>query len=227
MLCTRTLKRSVLSSQFRVFNMTAFLTIAVIHWLALVSPGPDFAIITRNSLVYSRRTGIYTAVGLGCGMMLHACYSLLGIGLLISKSIVLFSIIKWIGALYLIYIGWKSLTAKSPTQHHEHTKIVATDLTRFQAFRTGFLCNALNPKATLFMLALFTQIIDPSTPALIQAGYGIYMGIATFVWFSFLASIFSLGHVKAFFARIQTGVERVMGAVLIALGIKIAFSGRD
>jgi len=204
--------------------MSAFLTIALIHFLAVISPGPDFAIITRNSLIYSRRTGIFTAAGLGCGIILHATYSLLGIGLVISKSILLFNTIKWIGALYLIYIGWKSLTAKHRTVTVDTVVHERKDLTIAEAFRTGFLCNALNPKATLFMLALFTQVIDPSTSLLTQMGYGLYMGIATFIWFSFVASVFSLGPIKAVFARIQGSVERVMGAVLIALGIKVALS---
>jgi RhtB (resistance to homoserine/threonine) family protein len=205
--------------------MSAFLTIALIHFLAVISPGPDFVIITRNSLVYSRKTGIFTAAGLGCGIVLHATYSLLGIGLVISKSILLFNTIKWIGALYLIYIGWKSLTAKHQKNiEADPAARSQKDLSAWQAFRTGFLCNALNPKATLFMLALFTQVIDPLTPLAVQIGYGLYMGAATFIWFSFVASVFSFKPIKAAFARIQESVERVMGAVLIALGIKVALS---
>lgn len=204
--------------------MSAFLTVAFIHFLAVVSPGPDFAIITRNSLIYSRKTAMWTAIGLGCGMLLHTTYSLLGIGLVISKSILLFNVIKWIGALYLIYIGWKSLTAKPSANPVSLAQEKQIDIGIVQAFRHGFLCNALNPKATLFVLALFTQVIDPATPLMIQAGYGLYMGVATFTWFAFVASVFSLSPVKRFFAKVQTSVERIMGAVLIALGIKVALS---
>jgi len=201
--------------------MSAFLTVAIVHLLAVMSPGPDFAIITRNSLVYSRRTGMYTAIGLGFGMLLHTTYCLLGIGLIISNSIVVFTTIKWVGALYLIWIGWKSLTAKHvPTSDTVEEK--EQDISILQALRNGFLCNALNPKATLFVLALFTQVIDPATPLMVQAGYGIYMGVATALWFVLVASIFSLAPIKRVFRRIQTVVERAMGVVLIALGIKIA-----
>lgn len=207
--------------------MSAFLTIALIHLLAVVSPGPDFAIITRNSLIYSRKTGVLTALGLGCGMLLHTTYSLLGIGLVISNSIVLYNIIKWIGALYLIYVGWKSLVSKHAVKEMTNVIEQKKDISVWHAFRNGFLCNALNPKATLFVLALFTQVIDPSTPLPIQAGYGLYMGIATFVWFALVACIFSVGAVKAFFRKIQNKVERAMGVVLIALGIKIALASRD
>lgn len=207
--------------------MSAFLTIAAIHLLGMISPGPDFAMITRNSLIYSKRTGILTAMGLGLGMLLHATYSLLGIGLVISQSIILYTTIKWIGALYLIYIGWKSLRSRPAADTKEAAELIKQDLTPFQAVRTGFLCNALNPKATLFIVALFTQVIDPATPLLVQAFYGLYMGIATTVWFSGLASVFSLNPIRRMFSHIQIHVERVMGIALIALGIRVALSSRD
>jgi len=206
--------------------MSAFLTIAVIHFLAVMSPGPDFAIVTRNSLSYSRKDGIATAAGCGFGILVHVVYSLLGIGLLISRSILLFTIIKYIGAGYLIYIGWKALTTKSEEIGFSDKKELQP-ISVWQAFRNGFFTNVLNPKATLFMLALFTQVIEHSTPVVIQALYGFYMGAATFVWFSFIASVLSLHSIKKCFKNIQSSVERVMGALLIALGLKVAFSTQE
>ena len=78
-----------------------FLTIAGIHLLAVMSPGPDFAMIVRNSLVYSKKTAIYSSLGLAAGILVHVTYSLVGIGLIISQSILLFSVIKFFGAGYL------------------------------------------------------------------------------------------------------------------------------
>ena len=83
-----------------------FLAVVTIHLLAVMSPGPDFVMISRNSLIYSRRSGIFSALGLACGMAVHASYSLVGIGLIITKSIVLFSILKFVGAAYLLYFGY-------------------------------------------------------------------------------------------------------------------------
>ncbi len=100
--------------------LTEFLTVAVIHLLAVISPGPDFAMISRNSLVYSRKTGIYSSLGLALGILVHVSYSLVGIGLIISRSIVIFSAIKFLGAGYLIYIGYKALKTKS---HNLESKI--------------------------------------------------------------------------------------------------------
>src|SRR5438094_7329342 len=89
-----------------------FLTIASLHLLAVMSPGPDFVLISKNSLVYSRKSGVYSALGLALGILVHITYSLIGIAYIISRSIVIFSTIKLLGAGYLIYIGYKSLWAK-------------------------------------------------------------------------------------------------------------------
>lgn len=206
--------------------LSAFLTVVVVHLLAVISPGPDFAIITRNSLVYSRRAGIFTSVGLALGIGVHVSYCLLGIGLVISRSIVLFSTIKWIGAAYLIYIGYKSLRAKP--QQVEEAAIAATTetISDSKAIRIGFLTNVLNPKATLFFLALFTQVIDPATPSWVQLVYGLEMIAMTFVWFSFVSLVFSNPLLKRKIQGMQHYIERVTGAVLIALGIKVALSHR-
>lgn len=208
--------------------MRELLLVAGIHLLAVMSPGPDFAMVLRNSVVYSRRVGVLAAVGLGLGIMLHVTYSLLGIGLVISQSVLLFNIIKYLGALYLIYIGVKSLVAKKesvPVTESEpsHTKKSMSD---FQAIRMGFLTNALNPKATLFFLALFTQVISPETELGIKALYGLEMSIATFAWFALVALVLTHRHVQKIFINFRHNLERVFGLALIALGIKVAVSSQ-
>jgi len=188
-----------------------------------MSPGPDFIMISRNSLVYSKRTGIYSAVGLGLGIVVHVTYSLIGIGYIISKSILIFSCLKLLGAGYLIYIGYKSLLAKPQTikagEGGEHK-----DLGWRASVRMGFLTNVSNPKATLFFFALFTQVINPHTPKIIQILYGLEMSVMTFIWFALVAVILSHRYVKARFSAAQHHVEQVFGVVLIALGIKVALS---
>ena len=207
--------------------MSAFLTIAIIHALAVMSPGPDFILVTKNTLETSKRAGLFTAMGLGLGILVHVSYSLLGIGLLISKSIVLFNTIKWIGAAYLIYIGWGALTHRSKAgeaSEKEHRS--KQQVSPLAAIRMGFLCNVLNPKASLFFLALFTQVIRPDTPLPVQIAYGLYMGFATFAWFAFVSHFLSLAVIKRSFEKIQSVFTRIMGALLLGLGIKIALSSR-
>ncbi|MEK7642117.1 MAG: LysE family transporter [Patescibacteria group bacterium] len=203
-----------------------FLTVALVHFFAVASPGPDFAVVTKNSLVYSRKAGIYTALGIALGISIHVAYSLLGIGLVISQSVVIFNAIKFVGAGYLIYIGYKSLRAK-PAPPSEISSVVQPEkqMSSMQAIWNGFLTNVLNPKATLFFLALFTQVINPMTPKYIQSLFGLEMMFITFVWFALLALVFSNTIIKAKITRVQHYVERATGVVLIALGIKVALGG--
>lgn len=198
--------------------MSAFLTIVAIHFVVLISPGPDFLLVSRNSLVSSSKTGILTAIGITLGMLVHMTYSLLGIGFVIAKSILLFNTIKYAGALYLLYIGWKALWSKE-TAHATHREPRPRRMiTQIEALQMGFICNVLNPKATLFFLALFTQVISPGTPVFIQMLYCIAMMTTTFLWFSSVASVLSLDIIRKPFARMQAAAERVMGGLLMALG---------
>ncbi len=206
--------------------LAQFLTVVVVHLLAVMSPGPDFVMVTRNSLIHSRKVGVYTSLGLAIGIAVHVTYCLLGIGLLISRSILLFNIIKYLGASYLIYIGYKSLRAKPQALQVEQAQKEQKELTAFSAIRIGFLTNVLNPKATLFMLALFTQVINPGTPRIIEALYGLEMVTMTFVWFSLVSVFFSNPIIKSRISKVQHHIERVTGAVLILLGIKVALASR-
>lgn len=205
--------------------LTEFLTVAVVHLLAVASPGPDFAIVIRQSVRHGKRTAIQTSAGVGTGIMIHVFYSLLGIGLIISRYIVVFNIMKFAGAAYLIFIGYKSLRAK-PLEDPLKCDTSAKSLpTAFEAFRTGFLTNGLNPKATLFFLSLFTAIINHNTPINIQFGYGVYMAFATFIWFSGVSTLFGSDRVRNNFHKMGHWLERSIGVVLIALGIKLASAG--
>lgn len=208
--------------------MQEFLIVAGIHLLAVMSPGPDFAMVMRNSLVYSRRTGVLAAVGLALGIMLHVTYSLLGIGLIISQSVVLFNILKLVGAGYLIYIGVKSLLSKRAQPGDVLVKENGKqDLSAVSAIRLGFLTNALNPKATLFFLALFTQVINPGTPLAVKLLYGAEMSVATFAWFAAVATLLTQMRVSNLFSGIRHHIEKAFGAVLVALGIKVALGSRQ
>jgi len=204
--------------------LAQFITVALIHFLAVVSPGPDFAIVTRNSIIYSRKIGIYTSFGVAIGILVHVAYSLLGIGFIIAKSIILFSVIKFIGAGYLIYIGYKSLRVKAAVQSESNIESIKREMNPWSSFKTGFFTNALNPKATLFFLALFTQFIDPSTPKIIQFTFGVEMMVITFIWFSIVSLFFSNSIIRSKVGKVQHYVERFTGVVLILLGIKVALS---
>ncbi|WP_312342334.1 LysE family translocator [Stutzerimonas nitrititolerans] len=201
-----------------------FLTVALVHLLAVASPGPDFALVVRESVTAGQRNGSWTALGVGSGILLHVAYSLLGIGLIVSQSIVLFNLFKWLAAGYLIYLGVQALRARPAvvTDLADGAPVAARSARR--AFVAGFITNGLNPKATLFFLSLFTVVIDPHTPLVVQALYGVYLTFATTLWFCLVAWLFSRAGVRAGFARMGHWFDRVTGAVLIGLGVRLAVS---
>ncbi len=212
---------------YTAIPMSAFFTVAFIHLLAVASPGPDFAIVVKQSITQPRTVVCWTAFGLSLGILVHVTYSLLGIGFIISQSILLFTTMKLIGAGYLLFIGWKSLTAKQSHHSLSSEDSLRPPMSSWSALKIGFLCNALNPKATLFFVALFTQVIDPTTPMTIQIFYGLYMSLATFVWFSTLGSVLTLQIIHRHINVFHVWAERVMGAVLIALGLRVALATRE
>ncbi|MBX9756809.1 MAG: LysE family transporter [Pseudomonadaceae bacterium] len=203
---------------------TEFLTVALVHLLAVASPGPDFAIVVRESVSSGRHAGVWTAIGVGSGILVHVSYCLLGIGLIVSQSIMLFNLLKWLAAAYLIYIGIRALRAKPAAPLQAQQVLEAVAVTARGAFVRGFVTNGLNPKATLFFLSLFTLVISPQTPLLVQAGYGAYLAVATAAWFCAVAMLFSHARVRNGFIRMGHWFDRMMGVVLVALGIKVALS---
>jgi RhtB (resistance to homoserine/threonine) family protein len=208
--------------------LAQFLTVATIHFLAVASPGPDFLVVSKNSVSHSRKIGIMTALGVALGIGVHVTYCLFGIAIVISQSILLFNTVKYVGAAYLIWIGYKGIRSRAKSI----TEVEMTDvpskkaLSVFGALKMGFLVNVLNPKATLFFLALFTQVIDPSTPKWIELLFGVEMILATFVWFTFVSVVFSNRMMKAKLTRFGHWIDRVAGAMLLALGIKVALSSQ-
>ncbi len=199
-----------------------FLVVAVTMFFALLSPGPDFALVLKQSISYGKKTSIFTSIGLGFGVMVHVVYCILGIGFIVSKSIVLFNIIKFLGAFYLIYIGYKSLKSKGFKIDSAYEKSQETMSVK-NAFLMGFLCNILNPKAALFFVSLFTVVIDVYTPLYMQIIYGAFAVCSIIVWFGTLSLILSQNKVRGFFNRFGIYFDRLIGVVLISLGLKIAF----
>ncbi len=203
---------------------TQLFIVAGIHLLAVISPGPDFLLVSKYSISKSRKLGIAAAIGLSLGIAVHVTYSILGIAALVAHSILLFNVIRIIGALYLIYIGVMSFRVSNNKVSNKVPKLEPQkDLTDSikSAIKTGFLTNVLNPKATLFFLALFTQVITPSTPKWIQACYGVEIMIATGIWFSIVAICFSAGVLARKIESWKGVIDKVTGVVLAGLGFKI------
>lgn len=202
--------------------MAEWIAVITITVFAVISPGPDFAMVSRNSLALSRRAGLLTALGIGLGVLVHVAYTLLGVGLLIRQSLWLFNLIKLAGALYLIYLGlrmWRSQSAPGGAAP-------ATPLSDLAALRVGFLTNVLNPKTTIFIVSLFMQVVQPGTALPMQLAYGVFISLAHVLWFGLVACCFSAGAVRARLLACRQAIDRVFGSVLIVFGLTLALARR-
>jgi RhtB (resistance to homoserine/threonine) family protein len=206
-------------------NLSLIATVTLVHLLAVISPGPDFLITVRNSLAYSRKTGIWTAVGIGLGITVHIFYSVAGLAFVISQSILIFNFIKLLGAGYLIYIGVKSFRATGASLEIKNGE-ARPDIPALQGLKIGFLTNALNPKATVFFLSLFTLVISPHSPPPLLITVSIIMIINTMAWFALVAIFLTQQRIRGIFERFQGAFHKIFGGLLIALGIKIAVTER-
>jgi RhtB (resistance to homoserine/threonine) family protein len=198
-----------------------WLMLIVVFTVALASPGPDFVMAVRNSVMGSRKAGIFTAIGFGLGVAIHVSYCLAGLALVISQSVMAFNIIKWIGAAYLFYVGWQALKSKGYTPPEDGAE-ARPAMTPVQALRSGFITNLFNPKATLFFLALFTQILSPDIAMAAKIVYGLTCIVMTMIWFSIVATVLTTPRIRAAFLRASKWIDRVCGGLFVALGIKLA-----
>lgn len=210
-----------------------FLTLTGLHLLAVASPGPDFALIVRQSVTHGRGVAVASSWGIGCGILVHTAYSLLGFGLLVRTSETWFLAMKVVGAGYLFWLGWRALRTKAAPGVSEpsgpsHTRPPGERRgpSLRSAFLAGFLTNATNVKATLFFVSIFTVVIDPRTPVVVQVGYGLWMALATGAWFTLVGRFFAQERVRRLFLRFGHWFERLMGAMLIGLAVRLVVSSR-
>ena len=206
--------------------MQEFLTISLIHFVAVASPGPDFAIVVRHSVSFGRRAAMYTSIGIGLGILIHVTYSIVGLSVLIKTTPWLYTAISYLAAAYLVYLAVGALKSGPPKAVAEGTQspVAASTMTAKKALWIGFLTNGLNPKATLFFLSLFTAFIDVNTPMSVKLGYGIYLAVATGAWFCFLSYLLSTSKVAQLIGSKGYWLDRTMGVLLIGLALKLVWS---
>jgi RhtB (resistance to homoserine/threonine) family protein len=202
---------------------TGFLEIAIISFLAAVSPGPDFCIVLKNSLVHSRKSGVLTAVGVCLALIIHLIYTLFGIGLLIVESPSLYSLIKYLGAAYLFYIGLKGIISSfnQPISNQVNYKTSYDQISSYKALSQGFFTNLFNPKAAIFFVSLFSQFIDPKTSIAMQFEFALVNWFITLGWFIFLVYIVTIKQVVEMVHQFNRYVDRFMGCALMLLGFKL------
>ncbi|RCU52693.1 LysE family translocator [Corallincola holothuriorum] len=195
-----------------------FLTIVVIHGLAVASPGPDFAVVTQTAIRSGRRIAMITALGVGTAILWHVGLSLAGVSLLFQQVPALLTLFTLLAALYLGYLGVSAMLAKPAADTLSQN---GEQVMQRSAFVKGLMTNGLNPKATLFFIALFAVVISPERDVGIKLFYGIYMALATAAWFCLLAWLIGSPRFRSTLQRKGYWLERITGVALVVLAIKL------
>ena len=192
--------------------------ITSVHLLAAASPGPDFVLVSQQTLSNGKRAGLLCSIGIALGLSVHILYSAFGLAAVIANSSSALWLIKLLGGSYL---GINGLRAKA--RSGEATTAVANQ-TALKTIGLGFLCNALNPKAPIYFISLFTIVLSQNTPAQHLLIYGIWMMVLQFAWFSFLTLLLSRPMVTDRFQALGHWIDRVAGGAMLLLGIKVLVS---
>lgn len=195
--------------------------------LLIILPGPDTAIATKNTLTVSRKGGLQTIIGSCCGLLIHTCAAVIGLSAIIVKSAYIFAVLKYVGAVYLCYLGIKTLwtlrTIRTQSPVVDDVGSIEHKYSHQSCFKQGFLTNVTNPKVAVFFLTFLPQFVVGNSgtffPFLIM---GLIYTALTMLWFIFY--VYLLDRISAFMKKPSTKavIEGLTGAILIAFGIKLA-----
>ncbi len=197
-----------------------FLIIAGAHFLALLSPGPDFFLIVRSAVVNGARVASGVCVGIALANGVYIGLAIGGVAVL-QEVTGLFAVLKWAGCAYLAWLGWRFLTVRDETLAPEAEARAVRRGSWWRECRVGFLSGILNPKNSLFYASLFSLGFERDTPFGVQLAYGVWMFAVVLLWDLCIAR--AAGHppvVRRFMMHVRT-VERITGAVLLGIAATI------
>jgi len=197
------------------------LVITSIHLLAAASPGPDFVLVSQQTISNGKKAGLLCSIGIALGLSIHILYSAFGLAAIIANSTTALWAIKLLGGSYLIFLGIKGLRARANAQPVVASQETATQRSATKTIGLGFLCNALNPKAPIYFVSLFTIVISADTSAAHLAIYGIWMMAIQLAWFSLVTVLLSAPKVASKLQRGGYIIDRIAGGAMLLLGLKV------
>ena len=193
--------------------MIDFYTFVFLNLLGLISPGPDFAMITAYGLTGSRKAALLATLGIVTALLVHVFYCVSGVALFLSSAPLALNCIKVLGALYLGYLGLKMLK-------QEKLQAVASAIPVMgNAFIAGFYTNLLNPKATIFLLSLFSRFASSMKTFNMKMAFALVIPLSALIWFSLLAYFLTHPSFCPFLQKHRRTFMVVMGAALIILSL--------
>jgi threonine efflux protein len=196
------------------------LLITAIHLLAAAAPGPDFVLVAQQTLCNGQRNGLLCSLGIALGLSVHILYSSFGLAAIIANSSSALWSIKILGSGYLIMLGIRGLKARARSAEPLSGAIVK-ERSALKTIGLGFLCNALNPKAPIYFVSLFTVVLSQDTPPQNILIYGLWMMVLQLAWFSLLTVLISRPAVTHTFQTMGHWIDRIAGGAMLLLGFKV------
>ena len=204
-----------------------FATVAIAHFLALLSPGPDFVLVVKSAIKNGPKKSIGVAAGIASANALYIALCLIGVGRLLASSVFIMIALKVAGGVFLIYLAVMTLRAKksdykdleaSERQTHQ------SETTFLKEFIAGFMSGILNPKNLLFYLSLFTVVLTNDVNFGFKVGLGVWMTSVVFVWDLAVIYVLSRDNVRHKFSKLAYYIDKCTGAILGLIGFTIVKS---
>ncbi|MCU7994051.1 LysE family translocator [Shewanella glacialipiscicola] len=221
-------------------DLSLLLTLGVIHTVALISPGPDFAIMVKIATQQHRNTALAAAAGISVAILAHTILSLTGVSLVIKSSYILYLVVQIAGASYLAWMGFSALRSgmaiwRKPlasvddeandnvqdTSADSVSKIRVIPMSQRQGFLTGLYTNLLNPKALVFFLTLFSALITPDVTASTKLVSAVLLFVLSLAWFGLLAVMLSKAQVQLKLQRLTPIIDVVIGVIFMSVAVAI------
>ncbi|MDN0107972.1 threonine export protein RhtC [Yersinia rochesterensis] len=201
-----------------------FLTVALVHLVALMSPGPDFFFVSQTAASRSRREAMMGVVGISLGIVVWAGVALMGLNLILQKMAWLHEIIMVGGGLYLCWMGWQLLKSARSKQEASESEVQVALPARGRTFVRGFLTNLSNPKAVIYFGSVFSLFVGDDVSAGARWGLFVLIIAETFVWFSIVACVFALPVMRRGYQRLSKWIDGLAGVLFTGFGIHLILS---
>ena len=217
-------------------DFTLLASLAVIHCIALISPGPDFAIIVKMATQQHRKTALACALGISIAILIHTLLSLVGISLMIRQSPLAYTLVQCVGVSYLAWMGFQALksaigrfnaiaaSTHAPVQTVTSVVPDAPQKSVFNGFKVGLLTNLLNPKALIFFITLFTVLITPEVNLITKTAATVLLFSLSLIWFSLLAMVLSKPSIQVKLLNVSHIIDALVGIIFIGVSFTIAIS---
>lgn len=197
---------------------------ATLIWLAaVVSPGPNFLVVSRLALSRSRRSAVGATFGIAIGSLIYAALTMFGLSVLILRFAWLGDTIRVVGGTYLVWLGIQAWRVKPDDPQPAAAGTVQDVSSWLRGVRVGFLTEITNPKGIAFFLGLFAAAVPAATPLWAKLTVLSSGGVIEVAWYTIVSFALSSGPMRAGYKRVRRTVDRVLGALLIAVGVKVAF----